>query len=63
MRFLKQVLFGERTIPLRPGARERRPEKRKPQIEARLKAEAERRQAHDPRYDEPDAEEGAEKRE
>jgi len=58
MRFLKQVLFGERTIPLRPGARERRLAQRKAQIEARLKAEAERRQAHDPRYDEPDEDEG-----
>ncbi len=58
IRFLKQVLFGERTIPLRPGARERRLAQRKAQIEARLKAETERRQAHDPRYDEPDEDEG-----
>ena len=38
MRFLQQTLFGEQTIPLREGGRERR-------IEARKKAWTERRQA------------------
>ena len=35
MRFLAQVLFGERSIPLRDGARERRIEERREQWRAR----------------------------
>ena len=42
-RFLKQVLFGEMTIPLRPGARERRAEQRKGLWRARRDDEARKR--------------------
>lgn len=44
-RFLKQVLFGERTIPLREGAREKRLEKareRLAQRQAEMTAQAEK---------------------
>lgn len=37
MRFLKQVLFGEMTIPLKPGAREQRMARRR-ELSARMKA-------------------------
>jgi Fe-S-cluster containining protein len=56
-RFLKQVLFGEHTIPLREGARERRLVKAKERLEARRAEEAAARQRQeDERYrDEDDA--------
>lgn len=53
MRFLRQVLYGEKTIPLRKDAREKRLVKRKERIRERLKEEAEQRRAMDPRYDAP----------
>lgn len=40
-RFLKQVLFGEQTIPLRTDAREKRFAKRRDQIEARAREQKE----------------------
>ncbi len=42
MRFLKQVLFGEQTIPLQEGAREKRVAERKDVWEERKRAEIER---------------------
>ncbi len=50
-RFLKQVLFGEVSIPLKPDAREKRLAKRKAMIEARRRAEVQGRQREDDRYD------------
>jgi Fe-S-cluster containining protein len=41
IRLLKQVLFGDQTIPEKPGAAERRLEQRKEILELRRKAEAE----------------------
>ncbi|NIR30882.1 MAG: YkgJ family cysteine cluster protein [Gammaproteobacteria bacterium] len=52
MRFLKQVLYGERTIPFREGARERRIERRRQRMEERHE-ESRRRDDYDPRYDAP----------
>ena len=42
MRFLKQVLYGEASIPVKAGAREQRLEERKDVLEARRKAEIEK---------------------
>lgn len=53
VRFLKQVLFGDRTLPYKPGAREQRLARRRERIRARLQEEAQQRQEHDPRYDAP----------
>lgn len=52
-RFLKQVLFGEQSIPVRDGARERRLEKRKARIEEKRAEEVARHRAYDP-HDEVD---------
>lgn len=48
MRFLKQVLFGEITIPMREGAAHRRYERRKEAIEAKVDEAAERHRLRDP---------------
>jgi hypothetical protein len=45
MRFLKQVLFGERTIAVKEGAREQRIEQRKGRIEERKQAQDRERRA------------------
>jgi len=42
MRFLRQVLFGEHSIPFKQGARERRIAKRKEDWEKRRQQEIER---------------------
>jgi Fe-S-cluster containining protein len=56
-RFLKQVLFGEQTIPLRDGVRERRMGQRLEKRRRRLEAGGEETgQAFDPRYDAPQEE-------
>jgi hypothetical protein len=52
-RFLKQVLFGEQSIPVKAGARERRLEKRKARIQAKRAEEVARHRAYDP-HDEVD---------
>jgi Fe-S-cluster containining protein len=54
MRFLKQVLFGEMSIPIREGARERRLEKRKSRIQERRRAEAAEENVSSAVYDMPD---------
>jgi hypothetical protein len=41
IRLLKQVLFGDQTIPEQPGVAEKRMEQRKEILEMRRKAEAE----------------------
>jgi len=41
MRFLKQVLYGEKTMPLKQGAPEQRLEERRDILEARKKADIE----------------------
>ncbi|HQU17080.1 MAG: hypothetical protein B7Z66_13075 [Chromatiales bacterium 21-64-14] len=53
LRFLKQVLFGEQQIPLRQGARERRLEQRREQIQQHRQGEVARQGEYDPRYDGP----------
>jgi hypothetical protein len=57
MRFLRQVLFGESSIPVKQGARERRIEQRKDQWDKRRKEEinAHRQRAQDELYDEDSA--------
>ena len=50
-RFLKQVLFGEKSIPLKAGAGERRLETRREHIEKKRQAEIEAHKTHDPRDD------------
>jgi uncharacterized protein len=52
-RFLKQVLFGERTIPLRQGARETRLERARERLAERRQAEKSEAQQFDERYDAP----------
>jgi hypothetical protein len=50
-RFLKQVLFGEKTIDLKKDAVTKRSEERKDIWKARHEAEMEQAQLNDPRYD------------
>jgi Fe-S-cluster containining protein len=52
-RFLKQVLFGEHTIPLRQGAREKRLERARERLSERRQAEKNEAQQFDERYDAP----------
>jgi hypothetical protein len=47
-RFLKQVLFGEQSIPVKAGAGERRLEARREHITKKRQAEIEAHKAHDP---------------
>jgi Fe-S-cluster containining protein len=54
MRFLKQILFGEVTLPLRTGARERRLEKRRGRIQTRRREEARMEKPSSAAYDLPD---------
>jgi hypothetical protein len=54
MRFLRQVLFGEMSIPQRAGARERRLEKRRARIQQRHNEEAEAEHVSSAAYDMPD---------
>jgi len=54
MRFLKQVLFGEASIPVRAGAREQRLEKRRAQIHERRQADADAEHVSSATYDMPD---------
>lgn len=49
MRFLKQVLFGERSLPMKAGASEKRYQARKEFIEKKHKASVEQYQLRDPR--------------
>jgi Fe-S-cluster containining protein len=53
MRFLKQVLFGEVTIPQREGAREARLEQRRSRIQERREAEAGEEHVSSKAYDMP----------
>ncbi|MDH3899623.1 MAG: YkgJ family cysteine cluster protein [Gammaproteobacteria bacterium] len=53
MRFLKQVLFGEMTIPQREGAREERLEKRRARIQERREDEADAEHVSSAVYDMP----------
>jgi Fe-S-cluster containining protein len=53
MRFLKQVLFGEMTIPQREGAREERLEKRRARIQERREQEASTEHVSSAAYDMP----------
>ncbi|MDH3900518.1 MAG: YkgJ family cysteine cluster protein, partial [Gammaproteobacteria bacterium] len=53
MRFLKQVLFGEMTIPQREGAREERLEKRRARIQERREDEADAEHVSSAAYDMP----------
>jgi hypothetical protein len=46
-RFLDQVLFGEMTIPVKEGARERRIAKRKERMEQRRSEEVQRQRGED----------------
>ena len=48
-RFIKQVMFGEHTIPLRPGAREARYAARKDHMEAAYRKDVEKYRLKDPR--------------
>ena len=52
-RFLKQVLFGEITIPIREGAREKRLERARERLAERKQAEKSEAQEFDERYDAP----------
>jgi Fe-S-cluster containining protein len=54
MRFLKQVLFGEMTIPIKEGAREQRLEKRKERIQERRQEETDAEKVSSAVYDMPD---------
>ncbi len=49
MRFLKQVLFGELTIPLKEGARDQRLARRREHMEQKRREEVARHKANDPR--------------
>jgi hypothetical protein len=53
MRFLKQVLFGEMTIPQREGAREARLEQRRSRIQERREEEAGEEHVSSKAYDMP----------
>jgi Fe-S-cluster containining protein len=55
MRFLKQVLFGESTIAVREGAREKRLAMRRARIRERCQADAETEHVSSAAYDMPDA--------
>ena len=50
-RFLKQVLFGEESIPVSEKGRHRRREARREHIANKRKAETAAHKAHDPRDD------------
>ena len=52
-RFLKQVLFGEHTIPMREGVRQQRLEGARTRLAERTADEKRRAEAFDPRYDTP----------
>jgi len=51
MRFLKQVLYGEKTFPLRNGAREQRLQQRQAVLSARRQSEIDAYQNNDPLQD------------
>ncbi len=54
MRFLKQVLFGETSIPMREGAREKRLEKRRERINERRREDADSERPGSAAYDMPE---------